>query len=115
MAKGYQRGPYGPKGVRGGKRGQKRARRGKTWQRGHDQAIPANENKIRYKVIMFVLLPALFLLPTVRTSKSEELVVFDNFEDGAWVWGPEKNMLDYAVDRKMDLPSSFTICSSVKI
>ena len=59
---------------------------------------------------------ALFLLPTVRTLTSKELVVFDNFEDGAWVWGPGENMVDYAVlgfDRKMDLPSSFTICSSV--
>ena len=59
---------------------------------------------------------ALFLLPTVRTLTSKELVVFDNFEDGAWVWGPGENMVDYAVlgfDRMMDLPSSFTICSSV--
>ena len=65
---------------------------------------------------MFAFLFALLLLPAVRISTSKELVVFDNFDDGAYVFGPEETMADYAVlgfDGKMDLPSSFTICSSV--
>ena len=67
---------------------------------------------------MLVLLSALLVLSTVRTSKSDELVIFDNFDHGVWNYGSEEQMVDYAVlalDRKMDLPPLFTICSSVQI
>ena len=58
---------------------------------------------------------ALFLLPIVR-AKSEGLIVFDNFDYGSYAIGGEEKMVDYAVlkmDSKMDLPTSFTVCSSV--
>ena len=65
---------------------------------------------------MFVFFSALFLLPTVRASKSEDILILDNFEHGEMDYGSEENMIDYALlslDKKMDLPTSFTICSSV--
>ena len=53
----------------------------------------------------------------MRASKSEgKGVILDTFEYGSPAFGPEKVVVDYAVlaaDRKMDLPTSFTICSSV--
>ena len=58
----------------------------------------------------------LFLLPTVRGSKPKELIIFDNFDHGGWDFGSEKKIVDFAllaVDTKMSLPPSFTICSSV--
>ena len=60
----------------------------------------------------------LLLLITVKVSKSEDLMIFDNFGDGEYGCCNEKDMVDYAVlaqDRKMDLPFSFTICSSVHL
>ena len=68
--------------------------------------------------IMYVFLTALFVLSTGRASKSEDLIIFDNFDHGELDFGSEEKMVDYAIlaiDRKMDLPSSFTICSSVHL
>ena len=67
---------------------------------------------------MFVFLWALILLSTVGASKSEDLIVLDNFEYGVTIFGSEEIMVDHAllaIDKKMDLPSSFTICSSVHL
>ena len=67
--------------------------------------------------IMFILLSALCLL-TMRVSSSEDLIIFDNFEYGELVYGPEDKMVDYALlalDKKTNLPPSFTICSSVHL
>ena len=68
---------------------------------------------------MFVLLFALFLTSTsVISSKYEDLVVLDNFGNGGVEYGSEEKMVDYAVleiDRKMNFPMSFTICSSVHL
>ena len=64
---------------------------------------------------MELFLSALFLLSTVRAN-SEDLIIFDNFDYGSFFVSPEPKVVDYAVlalDRKMDLPTSFTICSSV--
>ena len=66
--------------------------------------------------MMAIFFSALFLLSSVKTSKSEGLTIFDNFDYGSPGFGAEGDMDDYAVlaaDRKMDLPTSFTICSSV--
>ena len=44
--------------------------------------------------------------------------VFDNFEFGESDYGSEEKVVDYALlalDRKMNLPSAFTICSSVHL
>jgi hypothetical protein len=68
------------------------------------------------RFIMVFFFSALFLLSSVRPSKSEDLIIFDNFDYGSFVVGGEEDMVDYAilaVDKKMDLPTSFTICSSV--
>ena len=68
---------------------------------------------------MLSFLSAVFLLSNVRSSKSEDLVViFDNSYHGAMDFGSEEKMVDYAVlgfNREMDLPPSFTICSSVHL
>ena len=67
---------------------------------------------------MNVILYTLFLLLSVKLSNTEELIVFDNFGDGALSFGPEDDMTDYAllaVDNKMNLPTSFTICSSLHL
>ena len=67
---------------------------------------------------MFVLLSMVFLLSTVRPSKSEELIIFDNADYGVTDYGSEEKMVDHALlalDKKMDLPPSFTICSSVHL
>ena len=67
---------------------------------------------------MFVFLSALLVLPSVRASKSEDLIIFDNFEFGGMDFGSEDKMVDYALlafDKKMDLPSSFSICSSAHL
>ena len=67
--------------------------------------------------MMIFLFSAVSLLSSVKTSKSEEGgVILDNFNFGSPAFGPEEKVVDYAVlaaDRKRDLPSSFTICSSV--
>ena len=66
---------------------------------------------------MFIFLCALFLL-NIRGSKSEDLVIFDNFDSGELSFGSEDKMVDYALlalDRKTDLPQSFTICSSLHL
>ena len=65
---------------------------------------------------MFVFLFALYILPTLRASKSEDLVIFDNFDYGEVDFGSKEKMIDYALlarDKKMDLPPAFTICSSI--
>ena len=65
---------------------------------------------------MFVFLSALYLLPTVRSSQSEDLIIFDNFDYGEVDFGSEEKMIDYALltlDKKMDLPAVFSICSSL--
>ena len=67
---------------------------------------------------MFVFLSSVFLLANVRSSKSEELIIFDNAEYGVTDFGSEEKMVDHALlalDNKMDLPPSFTICSSVHL
>ena len=67
---------------------------------------------------MFVFLCTLFFPSIAGASKPEELVVFDNFDSGGMDYGSEDKMVDYsllALDKKMDLPSSFTICSSVHV
>ena len=67
---------------------------------------------------MFVFLCTLFFPSIAGASKPEELVVFDNFDSGGMDYGSEDKMVDYsllAIDKKMDLPSSFTICSSVHV
>ena len=67
---------------------------------------------------MNVILYTLFLLLSVKLSNTEELIVFDNFGDGALSFGPEDDMTDYAllaVDNKMNLPTAFTICSSLHL
>ena len=64
---------------------------------------------------MLVFVPALFLT-IVKASKSEELIILDNFDYGGMTYGTEDQMVDYALlslGRKMDLPPSFTICSSI--
>ena len=66
---------------------------------------------------MSILLSALLLL-TVRASTSEDLIVFDNFDYGEMIYGSEDKMVDYALlslDKRTDLPDSFTICSSVHL
>ena len=66
---------------------------------------------------MFILLSALFLL-TVRASGSEDLIIFDNFDNGELLYGSEDKMVDYlllALDKNTNLPPSFTICSSVHL
>ena len=66
---------------------------------------------------MFILLSALFLL-AVRTSTSEDLIIFDNFDYGQMIYGSEDKMVDYALlslDKRTDLPDSFTICNSVHL
>ena len=68
--------------------------------------------------IMFVFFSTIFLLSTVRALQSEDLIIFDNFDYGEMDYGSEDKVIDYAVlavDKKMDLPSSFTICSSVHV
>ena len=67
---------------------------------------------------MFGILSVAFLLTTVRSSKCEELTIFDNSEHGVMEFGSEQKMVDYALlaaDKKIDLPPSFTICSSVHL
>ena len=67
---------------------------------------------------MFIFLSVFLLLPKARASKSESLIVFDNFDYGDWIFGSEEKIVDYAAlayDAKMDLPSSFTICSSIHL
>ena len=67
--------------------------------------------------IMLIILSALFLL-SVRASTSEDLIIFDNFDYGEMLYGSEDKMVDYAVlslDRRADLPQSFTICSLVHL
>ena len=67
---------------------------------------------------MFVVLSAVFLLPTVRSSTSEELIIFDNADYGVTDYGSGEKMVHHALlalDKKMDLPPSFTICSSVHL
>ena len=69
---------------------------------------------------MIALYSALFLLWTwtVRSSKLGDHIIFDNFDYGGWFPGSEEEMVDYAIlaqDRKMDLPTSFTICSSIHL
>ena len=67
---------------------------------------------------MVVFLSVLLVLPSVRASKSEDLIIFDNFEFGGMDYGSEDKMVDFALlalDKKMDLPSSFTICSSAHL
>ena len=71
-----------------------------------------------YLCIMFIFLSVFLLLPKARASKSESLIVFDNFDYGDWIFGSEEKIVDYAAlayDAKMDLPSSFTICSSIHL
>ena len=65
---------------------------------------------------MFLFFSVLILLPAVKASKSEDLIVFDNFDYGGMEFGSEENVVDFATlanDRTMDLPPSFTVCSSV--
>ena len=60
---------------------------------------------------MFVFFSAILLLHTPRASQSEDLIIFDNFDYGEMDYGSEDKVIDYAVlavDKKMDLPSSFT-------
>ena len=67
---------------------------------------------------MVVFLSVLLVVPCVRASKSEDLIIFDNFEFGGMDYGSEDKMVDFALlalDKKMDLPSSFTICSSAHL
>ena len=67
---------------------------------------------------MLIFLSALLVLPSVRASKSGDLIIFDNFEFGGVDFGPEDNIGDYAFlasDKNLDLPSSFTICSSAHL
>ena len=69
-------------------------------------------------LIKFVFFSTFFLFSIVRESKFEDLIIFDNFNDGIWAIGTEGKMVDHAVlalDKKMNLPSSFTICSSVHL
>ena len=67
---------------------------------------------------MFLFFSVLILLPAVKASKSEDLIVFDNFDYGGMEFGSEENVVDFATlanDRTMDLPPSFTVCSSVHL
>ena len=67
---------------------------------------------------MFAFCFALFLLSRGSASKKEDLRILDNFDFGDQDFGSEDKMVDYALlalDRKMDLPSSFTICSSTHL
>ena len=67
---------------------------------------------------MFLILSAVFLLPAVRSSKSEDLIIFDNSDYGVYDFGSEELMVDHVLlahDNKMNLPPSFTICSSVHL
>ena len=67
---------------------------------------------------MVFLFSAIFLLSSVRDCKSEDLIIFDNFDYGSYIFGAEDLIVDYAllsIDRKMDLPTSFTICSSLHL
>ena len=83
--------------------------------------VPYSRNElgliqINSMFIMFVCLCTLHLLQSVRASKSEDLIIFDNFDYSGVDYGSEEKMVDYALlglDKKMDLPSSFTICSSI--
>ena len=80
------------------------------------KSIFSNETLVNQKFIMVLFFSALFLLSTVRISKSENLIIFDNIDYGPYAVGGEEKMVDHAVlavDGKMDLPTSFTICSSV--
>ena len=82
------------------------------------QLIFSNETEVNRKFIMVFFFSAIFLLSSVRLSESEDLIIFDNFDHGSYVLGGEEDMVDYAVlsvDRKMDLPKSFTICSSLHL
>ena len=65
---------------------------------------------------MFICFYLLFLLFNIITSKTKELIILDNFEHGEMDYGSEDRVVDYALlarDTNMDLPSAFTICSSV--
>ena len=67
---------------------------------------------------MHINLSTLFLLLMVRLIKTDHMIIFDNFGDGVYVFGSEEKMADYAIlaeDKKMDLPTSFTICSSLHL
>ena len=46
---------------------------------------------------MFGILSVAFLLTTVRSSKCEELTIFDNSEHGVMEFGSEQKMVDYAL------------------
>ena len=75
---------------------------------------------MNHNFIMGFFFSLVFLPSLVRASKIENLFVFDNFESDDYdlPYGAEEDMVDYAVlavDRKRDLPQSFTICSSVHL
>ena len=57
------------------------------------------------------------LLMVVNVN-ARDILVLDNFEHGGAIYGTRSDMADYvtlANDPNLKLPSSFTICSSIKI
>ena len=75
--------------------------------------------KVKFVMLsIFVFLSTLLFMHTVRASKPDELIIFDNLDYGGLSFGVEKNMVDYLVlahGSNMTLPSAFTICSSVHL
>ena len=87
------------------------------WSNALRRIIGFNSRKLpSYHAIMIVFLFTLYLLQSGGASKYENLIIFDNFDFGVVDYGSEEKMVDYALlalDNKMDLPATFTICSSI--